>query len=407
MIHSPPTNQGFRPLVAAFVVVVITSGCAGMPRIDPTGEHFFLPAGQSTPPAVVGATTYVAPSVPPTFVPPPSGNIEVPPVYAQPTVPSRPVGTPPQTNPFAMAQVVSPLGAPASTPAGPAVAGGGAQTVVMRPPEYIRVLPERVLAPIGSEVVLRAGICCQEGHLLANQRVEWMLSQDGVGEFVTLNDRGQVDIFRWPWNTPRKVDNTYVVGATATYSRWLNRGTASPVDDVQILRGEAWVSVTSPAEGTSYVTAYTPVLDSGPGQRANATIYWVDAQWVFPQSTGVELGKSHVLNTIVTRRSDGAPLAGYLVRYEVVGEGTANLGYDQGTVSELPTDGQGRASVEVRPSDNRGGISTINITILRPPQSGVAAGPDHRCRDRRVSAYGNPRRCLDQLVDTAFEQRQR
>lgn len=343
-----------------------------MPRIDPTGEHFFLPAGQATPPAVVGGTTYVAPPVPPTFVPPPSGNIDVPPVYAQPTPPTLPAGTPPQTNPFAMAQVVSPLG----VPAGPLVAGGGAQTVVMRPREYIRVLPERVLAPIGSEVVLRAGVCCQEGYLLANQRVEWMLSQDGVGEFVTLNDRGQLDIFRWPWNTPRKIDNTYVVGATATYARCLNRGTASPADDVQILRGEAWVSVTSPAEGTSYVTAYTPVLDSGPGQRATATIYWVDAQWVFPQSTGVKIGQSHVLNTIVTRRSNGAPLAGYLVRYEVVGGGTASLGYDQGTVSEVPTDTQGRASVEVRPSDNRGGTSTINITILRPPQSGVAAGPE-------------------------------
>ena len=376
MMHSPSTNRGFRSLGTTLVIVVIASGCAGMPRIDPTGEHFFLPAGEATPSAVVGGTTYVAPPVPPTFVPPPSGNIDVPPIYAQPTTPTLPAGTLPQTNPFAMAQVVSPLGGPVSTPAGPAVAGGGVQAVVTQPTEYIRVLPEQVLAPIGSEVVLRAGICCQEGHLLANQRVEWMLSQDGVGEFITLNDRGQLDIFRWPWNTPRKIDNTYAVGATATYARWLRRGTANPGDDVQILRGEAWVSVTSPAEGTSYVTAYTPVLDSVPSQRATATIYWVDAQWVFPQSTGVELGQSHVLNTMVSRRSDGAPLAGYVVRYEVVGGNTASLGYDQGTVSEVLTDSQGRASIEVRPSDNRGGTSTVNITILRPPQSGVAAGPE-------------------------------
>ena len=41
-------------------------------------------------------------------------------------------------------------------------------------------------------------------------------------------------------------------------------------------------------EGTSHVTVYTPAVGDWNLRRATATIYWVDAQWIFPASAVVE-----------------------------------------------------------------------------------------------------------------------
>lgn len=245
-------------------------------------------------------------------------------------------------------------------------------TVIGR--DHVQLAPDRIMAPVGSEVVLRAGICDASGHLLANQRIEWLLSRDSAGEFVDLNDRMQLDVFRWAWDTPRKVDNGYVIGATAFYPICVDRGTPNPADDVQVRRGEAWVSVTSPTAGTSVVTAYAPLVDDWELRRATATIHWIDAQWVLPPSAVVESGRPHVLTTTVTRRTDGAPLAGWIVRYEAVGSG-ASLGYAGGNFLEVPTDAAGNASVEISPTDAGGGSSTINVVIVRPAQSLPTASP--------------------------------
>ena len=48
-----------------------------------------------------------------------------------------------------------------------------------------------------------------------------------------------------------KTDNYLATGYTANGPHCINRGTPDPSDDVNILRGDAWVTVTSPREGTS------------------------------------------------------------------------------------------------------------------------------------------------------------
>jgi uncharacterized repeat protein (TIGR01451 family) len=229
------------------------------------------------------------------------------------------------------------------------------------------------LAPVGSEVVLKAGVCSASGYLLANQRVEWLLSPGGTGQFVDLAERDQVSVMRWLWDTPRKVDNAYAITAASWVPVCLDRGTPDPGDDVQILKGDAWVSVTSATEGTSHVTAYTPAIDDWNLRRATATIYWVDAQWILPPPAAAEAGRPHVLTTTVSRRTDGAPLAGWLVRYEV--PSGASLGYQGGNVVEVPTDSNGRASVEVAPAGLGGGSTTVNVTIVRPSQVGADPSP--------------------------------
>jgi hypothetical protein len=239
--------------------------------------------------------------------------------------------------------------------------------------DYLRITPDRILAPVGSEVVLKAGICSAQGYLIANQRVEWLLSSSGTGQFVDLGERDQVTLFRPLWDTPTKFDNWYAITSTSFMPVCLDRGTPDPNDDVQILKGDAWITVTSATEGASHVTAYTPAISDWNLRRAIATIYWIDAQWTLPPAAMAEAGRPHVLTTTVLRRTDGAPLAGWLVRYDVAG--AASLGYEGGNIVEVPTDAAGRASVEVSPANIGGGSATVGITIIRPPQVGTESAP--------------------------------
>lgn len=349
----------------ALVALPLVGGCAadGLPRIDPTGESLFVWPGQQ--PAVTNP-----------FAPPPAlavtstpGNIVAPPVYSDPANPGT-FAPPAATFPA----VAAAPGAATAAVSPPNVVGTTVAASAPGPQDTLTLSPNRVLAPVGSEVILRAGVCSSSGYYIVNQRVEWMIDRAGPGQIVTVGERGHLDMFRCPQNTPRKIDNWYAIGATIPYHVCLDRGTAETTDDLQIRPGEAWVSVSSATEGTSYVTAYSPAVGNWPGRTARATIIWVDAQWQFPPSVTLPAGQPHVLTTIVTRQSDGVPVAGYIVRYEVAGGG-ASLGYGAGQASEVPTDGQGRARVEITPTDSAPGSTTVNIQIIRPEQLGAAPGP--------------------------------
>jgi uncharacterized repeat protein (TIGR01451 family) len=298
------------------------------------------------------------------------GNLQAAPVYSgAPTAPLAPPATSSTFfNPFTPTVIGPPVAvaAPTSTIGPPA----GAVPIGQ---DHLRITPDRVLAPVGSEVALKAGICGADGYMHTDRRVEWLLSRDGAGQFVDLGDRNEVDVFRWPWDTPRKVDNWYAIGSTAYAPTCLTRGTPDPRDDLQIVAGEAWITVTSATDGTSRVTAYAPAVGNWQFRQATTTIYWIDAQWAFPPSAVAAPGRPHTLTTTVTRRTDGAPLVGWTVRYDVSRGGS--LGYAGGNSVNVPTDAAGRASVEVSPSDVGGGTATIGVTIIRPALAGAEASP--------------------------------
>ncbi len=431
------TSRASLQLVLLLCGMAVTTGCATwqVPRIDPSGERFFIWPNQSPafaappaavvapPPAFVGPPVGAPPTAPPpgatyappgaTYAPPtaPFGNVQAPPVYSDPAPPTGPPASGGFVSPFAPAPTAPPVitapappintvppppvfTAPPTTavpapapllpitpvvPAGPPNAA--AAVVVGAPPGsgYLRVLPAGVLAPVGSEVVLQAGICGASGNLLTNQRVDWTIDRAGVGQFGDLGGREPLYSFS-RWNAARLVDPWTAVSSTAAVPLRLTRGTSHPHDDVQIPRGDAWVTVTSAVEGTSRITAYTPSV--GSWNRAVATIYWVDAQWLFPPSAVVEPGRPHVLTTTVMRRTDGAPIAGWLVRYDVAGG--ASLGYEGGNSTEVPTDANGQASVEVSPVSPGGGATTVGVTIIRPAVEGPQASP--RFKVGRASA---------------------
>lgn len=368
----PYTHKPLRVLLALSILTTTVGGCAGLPRIDPTGQRFLIfpdeyPPIATTPPGGVltpapGGAVALAPT---TVVP----NSTAPPALTDGFLPGTP-GSTVTTDMLGRPVVVGPavgtvVGAPVTAGATPVAVAYG---------DRLEITPSRILAPVGSEVIVKAGVCNDDGYLLANQRIEWMLGREGAGQIVEVGDRGKHDLGRYPWSVPRKVDANFAIGYTSPYAECLDRGTPDPNDDVEVRRGDAWVSVTSAGEGTSYVTAYAPDVENWQQRTAAATIYWIDAQWAFPPPATVAAGQSHTLTTVVTRQSDGAPVAGWIVRYRVEG-GSASLGYGADQTTEMATDSQGRASVVITPTDAQPGTSNIAVEVIRPEQAGVAASP--------------------------------
>lgn len=302
--------------------------CPCIPRIDPSGRRCFIwPAA---------TTAAVAPALS-------GGNVVAPPVYAG---------------------------------AAPAAAAAPAATTTLSPvDEQLAITPTRLLAPVGSEVILKAGVCSKKGYLRTNRRIEWMIGQEGTGQFVTVGEQGEMDILRLPWQRPNKHDNSYAVGYTTPYHVCLRRGTDDATDDVQVERGEAWITVTSASEGVSYITASAPESENWESRRATATVYWVDAQWKLPAPINLQPGQTGELTTTVTRQSDGAPVEGWLVRYEVLRGESARLGYESGQASEVKTDAQGRATMQISPTDDLPGSAQIKVTVVRPPSGAPMPSP--------------------------------
>lgn len=325
-------HQHYWRRLALGVCAVMIAGCAGLrvPRIDPTGERVFIwPQNQVALPSPI------------------TGTVQAPPVYTDPVFP-QPALTP---------GVVPPTAAPGTIQ--PTVPG---LTVAQ---DRLSITPDRILAPVGSEVILRAGICTTENFLLTDQKVEWLIARESAGEIVELGGKGCCRNPLLPWNKPKKIDNQYAVGYTAKMPLLITRGTENPADDVQVEPGHSWASITSPVEGISNVTAVTPTVADWATRRATATIYWVDVQWTFPPPQ-ITAGGSHVMTTTVRRQTDGTPLKGWVVRYQVAGGAGELTGGQTGQVVEAVTGPDGRANIDVTPTGSAGSVTQINTQLVRP-----------------------------------------
>ena len=337
MSPRPPLARLSQVLVWAAALATV-SGCARLPRIDPSGERVFIwPQNEAQ----------VAPVAGNTLAPPVGTDAVFPQPALQTTTPQA--SPPPQYSQQA--------------------------TFAAKPTQdTLRISPDRFLAPVGAEVILKAGICCTEGHLLTDQRIDWLLAS-GVGDFVALGGRGLLQPAVMPFNKPKKVDNRYARGYTSKLRRTITRGTPDQRDDVVVLPGESWASLTSPTEGISHITAVTPVIQEWNTRRAQATVYWVDAQWTFPAATvSATCADSHTLTTTVRRQSDGMPVEGWVVRYEVIG-GAAGSGGSGNQVVEMRTDAEGNASIEVTPGAGTGGMTRIDSQLVRPAGLGGSEWP--------------------------------
>ena len=138
------------------------SGCASIqvPAIDPTGARIFLPSPSyttlETPCNSLGNSSFLPR---PAFPEPPA----VPNCATMPAavLPLHTIAPPPRP----IRQVVRP-----------------------NIPDRLILTPSKLVAPVGSEVVLLAGICGSDGYYLTKQPVEWLLSQESVGNFVAVGE---------------------------------------------------------------------------------------------------------------------------------------------------------------------------------------------------------------------------
>jgi len=340
-------------LVPCFALVL--SGCANcrLPRIDPTGERLFVWNDPAAPPPMLASA--------PTFSP-------------TPTSPVLP-GTATIPFPSAEANTATPipnLAIPAVPVAGAPLPGTPVPALPVGPPAPgITVSPSQVVAPIGSEVVMIASIMGDQGYPLTREKVEWMLEPNGPGQFVSPGKRRPWEFLDCLHRYPKKVTPVYVINRTMTGPMTIDRGTPTPIDDIRVQDGQAWVSVSSATEGTSHVTVFAPNVKGWDRRQQSATIYWVDAQWRFPPPAITPIGGRSTLTTLVSRQSDGSPLAGWIVRYEVVGGPSAGFSPSGSTTIEIVSNAAGEAPAEIFQQSAAPGTNQIAISILRPASSDV------------------------------------
>ncbi len=228
----------------------------------------------------------------------------------------------------------------------------------------LSITPAELVAPVCSEVVLLASVC-EDGFLMANQQVNWSLSRESVGFFLNRIDPDSMGWLISPFSLPRQITPRSALTSTVAEDMALPPGPANPAG-VCVRRGQSWVTLTSPQEGVSYVNACSPDLPSGSARQQTAAIYWIDGQWTFPPPSIQPLGASQVLTTQVTRATNGTPIGGWIVRYEVVSGPEAGFGPQQQRVIEVATDDLGQASVELVELQPTPGTNEIRIDIIYP-----------------------------------------
>ncbi|MFT7633434.1 MAG: hypothetical protein ACI87E_004490, partial [Mariniblastus sp.] len=232
----------------------------------------------------------------------------------------------------------------------------------------IIMTPARIVAPVGSEVVVLAGICGGEGYFVKNQPLEWMLSNNSVGEFVEVGGQYHKRFNQLIPPTAKKFSGQYAKGRTGLKNIVLTRGTPTPADDIDLVSGQTYISVSSASPGTSYVTAVAPNAEGWDKRRSSVTIHWVDGQWAVPAPSQATAGTVHPMTTVVSR-TNGGGLKGWETRYSIVGGAPAEFAPTGSKTATATTDSEGRATVQIRQPAGQfePGTTQVRVDIVRPP----------------------------------------
>lgn len=244
----------------------------------------------------------------------------------------------------------------------------------------ILLSPQKIVAPVGGEVILLSGICGDDGYLQVGQPLEWMLTPESVGTFIEVGNDDPGLLHRLAkLDKADKKSASYALGVTSTKRALITRGNLNRGDDVPLDKGQTWLSISSPTEGTSRVTVLAPQSDCWDQRKATATIYWIDARWQFPAAQAVLAGTPVSLSTRVTRAEGALSARGWTVRYEIMNpelalfapvDATANAAGGTSVVERL-VDSSGNATVDLIPIRNAdgtfaSGTASISMQVIRP-----------------------------------------
>ncbi len=198
---------------------------------------------------------------------------------------------------------------------------------------------------------------------------------DSAGEILEVGDdmKGKR---RHAWsksNTPtvEKLGIDFARGRTSSEAGKITRGSLRPTDDLTLKKGQTWVSLTSPTEGTSRVTVLAPESDVWDRRRQTATIYWVDASWQFPGPQNLRVGQIANLVTRVTQAEGFAPAKDWIVKYRLLNNDVGRFVSTTPNVGGVDprVDGDGKALAQLENPSNRPGTAIIGIEIARPAQA--------------------------------------
>ncbi len=89
----------------------------------------------------------------------------------------------------------------------------------------ILLSPQRIVAPVGGEVILMSGICGTDGYLAVGEPLEWMLTPDSVGTFIEVGNDDPGTLHRLA-NIEKadKVSPSFARGVTSTKKALITRG---------------------------------------------------------------------------------------------------------------------------------------------------------------------------------------
>jgi len=387
--RSQATRTGHAGWAIALLLTFACSGCSNLrlPAIDPSGQTLFSPLPTTTSlalPQCLGADgclsgpcnclgcvrglgsclrcpgfdypepAFVEPVDPPPCTTPAPVGIGVP--TGEPCVPAPDCGPECRNGP-------------------PAVLYGkeiSAKKKCQLPPRgkrgCILLSPQKIVAPVGGEVMLLSGICGDEGRLQVGEPLEWMLSRDSVGNIIAVGDDAPGVLHHLVGiDSSKKEDPGFARGVTSTKEMLITRGNMDPSDDVMLEKGQTWLTLSSASEGTSHLTVLAPDSECWDQRKASATIYWVDARWQFPAPQRVPAGQPVDLITRVTRAEGSLPARGWKVRYEILQPELASFaGTDGSSVVEVNVDESGNAPATLVPVPGTSGNAVVDIQVIRP-----------------------------------------
>lgn len=222
----------------------------------------------------------------------------------------------------------------------------------------LTVTPLECVNQVGSQHVIIATVCDDDGNGRRNRRVEWHVT--GKGHIVEVDESGLFP------GRGYLVDDKYAVSYTNYRAHTITRGNDDPSDDIHLKPGQTWCVITSAEEGDTHVTCYAPGIYNWEKHKIFAVKHWVDAEACFPPPAVNPVGQPHPLTTRVTRHSDRTGARGYRVRYRIIDGPPAVLEPGGAAQVEVVSDMNGNAGVILRQLQPIPGINRISIEVVRP-----------------------------------------
>lgn len=224
----------------------------------------------------------------------------------------------------------------------------------------VEVKPVSDVNPVGTQHVLIATVKDADGNTLPARRVEWIIAEGSVGSFVEVDESG------WQRSRGHKEDNKFAITHTNYGAHVLTRGNDDPNDDIVLEKGQTWVVITSPIEGSTNVIAYVPAIYNWDKHKVIVTKNWYDVVWELPPPAVNRIGTDHQLVTKVMRCSDDMPIEGYDVVYKILSGPDAVLLPGGGQTATVKTDAAGLGKVTLKQKTPAEGTNEIEVRIIRP-----------------------------------------